>query len=476
MAKGLVNESSLNSIAEAINVLNGTEGTYTPSEMGEAILDAIPTETASGNPIHITDAAAYPVDSCVTTLEPVQEGSGDPSPENVRPITGYTGVELTRTGKNLMPITAESQTKNDVTFTANKDNAGNVISVTVNGTASADTTYLLITNTVFTSTGNDIILSGCPANGSQSSGHALGLVNEATYGVLWDIGSGETIHSYKSSQNRVIIRIASGYTANNLVFYPMIRLASDTDPTYEPYRGETHSITFPQAQSPVYGGEVDWVNGVLRVTNVKTILDGKNNIVSNGSTSGEGTVYQAEWSAYRSIGVPSAIYISDKFKTVATSDKAPYTIYSSSDGVSIRMFLAFPTTITSTTDANAWLNENNVEVVYPLATPIEIPLTPEIITLLKGENNIWTDAGTSEIEYTVDLQTYIQKLINEASVNASNLSVSPLSLGKSAIEPESETEDEAEGKPTELLVEEDTEAEPTEEEPDTLEKEDGDTV
>jgi len=42
MAKGLVNESSLNSIAEAINVLNGTEGTYLPSEMGAAIIDAIP--------------------------------------------------------------------------------------------------------------------------------------------------------------------------------------------------------------------------------------------------------------------------------------------------------------------------------------------------------------------------------------------------------------------------------------------------
>lgn len=42
MAKGLVNESSLNSIAEAINVLNGTNGEYHPSEMGAAILGAIP--------------------------------------------------------------------------------------------------------------------------------------------------------------------------------------------------------------------------------------------------------------------------------------------------------------------------------------------------------------------------------------------------------------------------------------------------
>lgn len=42
MPKGLVNESSLNSIAEAINVLNGTNGEYHPSEMGAAIRSAIP--------------------------------------------------------------------------------------------------------------------------------------------------------------------------------------------------------------------------------------------------------------------------------------------------------------------------------------------------------------------------------------------------------------------------------------------------
>jgi hypothetical protein len=60
------------------------------------------------------------------------------------------------------------------------------------------------------------------------------------------------------------------------------------------------------------------------------------------------------------------------------------------------------------------------------------PLTSEVITLLKGENNMWTDAGTSEIEYKVDLNSYIQNLIDEASVQASTLSVSPLSLGRSA--------------------------------------------
>jgi hypothetical protein len=61
------------------------------------------------------------------------------------------------------------------------------------------------------------------------------------------------------------------------------------------------------------------------------------------------------------------------------------------------------------------------QLVYELATPLEIPLTPEVITLLKGENNIWTDSGTSEIEYKVDLQTYINKLINAQNNVSANL-------------------------------------------------------
>lgn len=48
------------------------------------------TKDASGNPIILTDGAAFKAEGLVVTLEPKQSGSGTPSPENVRPITGYT--------------------------------------------------------------------------------------------------------------------------------------------------------------------------------------------------------------------------------------------------------------------------------------------------------------------------------------------------------------------------------------------------
>jgi hypothetical protein len=51
-------------------------------------------KTVSGSLIHITDALASPMQKCEVTLEPIQAGSGDPSPTNVRPITGWTGCEV----------------------------------------------------------------------------------------------------------------------------------------------------------------------------------------------------------------------------------------------------------------------------------------------------------------------------------------------------------------------------------------------
>lgn len=49
-----------------------------------------------------TDMAA-PIKECKIHFSPVQEGSGDPSPENVRAINGWTGLTAYRSEENLIP-------------------------------------------------------------------------------------------------------------------------------------------------------------------------------------------------------------------------------------------------------------------------------------------------------------------------------------------------------------------------------------
>ena len=92
----------------------------------------------SGNPVQVYPVENYPLGVKVS-WEPVQEGSGDPSPDNIRPITGRDAVSVTRCGKNIVESLYQpgfTKKTNGLTFTVNDD-----YSVTVSGTATALTFY-----------------------------------------------------------------------------------------------------------------------------------------------------------------------------------------------------------------------------------------------------------------------------------------------------------------------------------------------
>lgn len=58
-------------------------------------------ETATGNPaIFVTDVKR-PFKQCLCTFAPTQAGTGEPTPENIRPITGYTGLTVYRSGEDV---------------------------------------------------------------------------------------------------------------------------------------------------------------------------------------------------------------------------------------------------------------------------------------------------------------------------------------------------------------------------------------
>lgn len=59
---------------------------------------------ATGNPVVCHPVAGYPLNGTVD-FAPIQEGEGDPSPENIRPIKARESVDVTRCGANLLNIT-----------------------------------------------------------------------------------------------------------------------------------------------------------------------------------------------------------------------------------------------------------------------------------------------------------------------------------------------------------------------------------
>ena len=70
-----------------------------------------------------------------------------------------------------------------------------------------------------------------------------------------------------------------------------------------------------------------------------------------------------------------------------------------------------PTDITTVSAFRSWLASNNLQVVYPLTTPIEIAIDKTTVTTLLGLNTIWMDAdGTIQCDYPADTKLYIDAL------------------------------------------------------------------
>ena len=59
-------------------------------------------ETASGSVAHFSTDMAAKLKECKVSFLPQQAGSGDPSPSNVRAISGWTSCDVVRSGKNLI--------------------------------------------------------------------------------------------------------------------------------------------------------------------------------------------------------------------------------------------------------------------------------------------------------------------------------------------------------------------------------------
>ena len=220
-------------VAKADNALTATRTNATNISTHETRLDSID-NTLSSHDTRITTAQqkANSVDEKVDATNKVVGQLSTSLQSAYNKINAHANdIAINRTTlgtqcKNLLKNTAATTTLNGVTFTINDDK-----SVTVNGTATAQISFV-INNKVGLDIGN-YILTGCPSGGSWNTFYLTAYASSEWLSAP-DFGSGCRIENKTVTQ--VVISIASGYTANNLKFYPMLRDADITDGTYEPYK------------------------------------------------------------------------------------------------------------------------------------------------------------------------------------------------------------------------------------------------
>lgn len=142
---------------------------------------------------------------------------------------------------NLLPYPHANTTRTayGVTYTDNGDGT-----ITASGTSTGAANFMCKqrTDNNFKLPKGRYILSGCPEGGSSTTYEIqLGYSNDA--GSYVDIGrehgkglSFEITETIEGKPLQVLLAIKNGTTVENLTFEPMIRLASDEDNTYRPYR------------------------------------------------------------------------------------------------------------------------------------------------------------------------------------------------------------------------------------------------
>lgn len=219
--------------------LNDSAVNTTEAWSSKKIVDTLcPPFSVYGNPVICHPVEGYPL-SAVVSLKPKQAGSGDPSPENVRAISGWDKVTLTRCGKNLFDFSGEIIVPQDVYQYICSDEE------------LIDALNRLPRNTQLIASANWSYISDIPVYKRISLSY-----DDGTY-TNFDDRKPNIIEDK-------VIEAAWFYTGGNktqdsIVSNIQFELSSTPTP-YEPYQpGTTAALTLPET---IYGGTVDAVTGV----------------------------------------------------------------------------------------------------------------------------------------------------------------------------------------------------------------------
>lgn len=331
-------------------------------------------KSASGEIASFSDGADnVPMKSVKVTIVPKQAGSGDPSPSNVRPITGWTDADV-HVQSNLFDV-----------FTWGEN--------TVN-----QRFYSVDSNGFITVTASDA--SGVSARlMNLKAGTRLKVVYNGFSDVrIFDSnGSGDYTFSnfVVPSDGKIAIKFyATSYPTTG---WAMIVPYESTVTEYEPYTGHTTPVPLGQT---VYGANGDAVSGAWEKTK---------NVADLGSLS---------WAYNSTYGVFIATFPNDSQPVTSTGRDAMCERYTAQLGGTLEAlqngkFLFNSTQIssgarlaikdTAYTDAAVFKTAmNGVKFVYDLATPTDFTTTPVNVPSILGTNNVWADCGSVEVEYRAD--------------------------------------------------------------------------
>lgn len=347
----------------------------------------------SGNPVVCYPVAGYPL-GVKASWEPMQEGTGTPSPENIRPIKGRDSVTVTRCGENLLDVAqcraATPSAAYGLTVTVDDTGLIRVFGTPkVNKDTPQATFRVLFTDQVI-------------------------LTKEYKVKLFVLKGVANSITRIQSDKSIVLQSTLSPNTPVDIQFRFMYYTGTTAPTTYTPYIGQTNTLTLPET---VYGGEVDAVSGDGQDTQKLVILNGTESWNSwginahNPAITGFYTYDINDYDAKNTKGICSHLETPNQdvwggrnagigFATVGSSRYFMFSMMTSSlpDISAGREVASLKAYLAAQNDAGT-----PVQICYRLAEPVPFTATgAQPLSALAGANTVLTDADSVTVTGRAD--------------------------------------------------------------------------
>ena len=376
----------------------------------------------SGNPVVCYPVAGYAL-GVKAMWEPAQEGTGTPSPENIRPIKGRDSVMVDRCGENVIEFLSTEDSSSDIKIAVDAEK-----NITLNGTLAGKGNTTIGTCRLHWVAGKTYTMYVKKVGGSVSLGSGDGItfayaLFTTDYNHFFRGGTNSTNLDVYIASDAALVETElvfmlqcwrKGTVFNNFKFQIEVVEGTTAPTTYTPYIGQTNTLTLPET---VYGGEVDAASSEGQETQKLVILNGTESWNSwginahNPAITGFYTYDINDYDAINSKGICSHLETPNQdvcggrnagigFATVGSSRYFMFSMLTSSlpdisaghEVVSLKAYLA------AQNDAGT-----SVQIAYKLAEPVPFTATgAQPLSALAGVNTVLTDADSATVTGRAD--------------------------------------------------------------------------
>lgn len=342
------------------------------------IIDTLcPPLEETGNPVTCYPVVGYPL-GVKATWEPVQEGSGTPSPENIRPIKGRDSVTVTRCGGNLLPFSKQS-------FKFTQYLGPYAVNL------KAGTYYLSCGNVAHDGKENPVI---------AFTDEKLIIYYFLTKKSGQIVKLNRDCHIIYLYANHYDFNGSAGITATieDLMLVP----GTTAPTTYAPYTGQTATLTLPRT---IYGGTVDAVTGEGRGMYALITLDGSEGWYT--LTDYVNSFFLGGFPVWGSNSQPEKAYCSiatyNTHRILDADGEFAIAGFETDPGWIGFRFTAYTLETWKAYLATQYAAGTPVQIAYKLAEPVPFTATgAQPISALSGANTVITDADSVTVTGRAD--------------------------------------------------------------------------